>query len=541
MINKIILSNLLLLYSCLSFGRQVDYNDSISNALNRSLQEKEKFLKLKENKIDNIKQLLDVNGLSDIQKFDINDKIGDAYKKYMTDSAVVYVKKNIAIANKLQNDSLLFKSNIDLAWLYSVQGLYIEAEKILNSINPKKLSDNELSDYYEVYSSFLSHYGQSNDQEIFYKESELYRDSLLSILDKESILYKTTLATKYIYDYQGEKGQTILLNLLDQNLENSELALVSYLLGIKYKFEKDTELQKKFFTIAAIADLQNGTRDNAALQELALVYFNEGNINQALLLIEEAINEALESNVRFRAIETSSFYPIINTLNQEKDRMAMNKMKNYLIIISVAGLLLLIGLLHIYKQMKRLSRIRKELSNTNNELKMLNISLNTANLNLKESNYIKEEYIAHFFDICSSYITKLEDYRKNLNKLAMNNKLEDLFKTLKSTTFIDSEKDELYRNFDQIFLSLYPSFVEDFNALLNPDEQMILKPGENLNTELRIFALIRLGITDSLKIAAFLRYSLRTVYNYRTKMRNRSAGSRELFEDKVKEIGSVHI
>ena len=189
-------------------------------------------------------------------------------------------------------------------------------------------------------------------------------------------------------------------------------------------------------------------------------------------------------------------------------------------------------------QMKRLSVIRKQLYRTNQELKKLNQDLQDSYNNLEEANHVKEEYIARFFDQCSEYIEKLENYRKSLNAKAKNNQLDDLFKMIKSTTLVETELEELYQNFDSIFLNIYPSFIQEFNALLLPEEQIVPKAGELLNTELRIFALIRLGITDSIKIANFLRYSLRTVYNYRTKVRNKAAGSREEFEDVVKKIGA---
>jgi len=141
--------------------------------------------------------------------------------------------------------------------------------------------------------------------------------------------------------------------------------------------------------------------------------------------------------------------------------------------------------------------------------------------------------------MCSSYINKLEDYRKSLNKKATKGNREELFKILKSTSIIEDELAELYRNFDTIFLNLYPTFVEEFNDLLINEEQVELKDHEKLNTELRIFALIRLGITDSVKIAAFLRYSLSTIYNYRTKARNKAAVSRDEFEKMVMKIGAI--
>ena len=150
---------------------------------------------------------------------------------------------------------------------------------------------------------------------------------------------------------------------------------------------------------------------------------------------------------------------------------------------------------------------------------------------------IKEEYIAQYMDQCSLYIEKFDAYRKNLNKLISLGKTEELKKTLKSTDMLDDELKLFYRNFDTTFLKLFPTFVADFNRLLTPDGQIILKKEGQLNTELRVFALIRLGITDSVKIAQFLRYSVTTIYNYRVKTRNKAVGNRKELEDKVMEIG----
>jgi DNA-binding CsgD family transcriptional regulator len=196
--------------------------------------------------------------------------------------------------------------------------------------------------------------------------------------------------------------------------------------------------------------------------------------------------------------------------------------------------------------MKRVSKIKKELYDTNLKLaelnkntKYINDQLQKVNSKLFEVNRIKEESIAQFFDICSGYIDKLEDYRKLLYKKAGNKQHEELFNMLKSTTLVDEERGKLYETFDTIFLNLYPSFVEDFNSLLINEEKVVLKPGERLNTELRIFALIRLGITDSIRIAGFLRYSLSTIYNYRTRARNNAVVSRDEFEEMVMNIGSL--
>ena len=168
-----------------------------------------------------------------------------------------------------------------------------------------------------------------------------------------------------------------------------------------------------------------------------------------------------------------------------------------------------------------------------------NASLKEANRSIAENSYLKEEYIGRYMDQCSTYIEKLDAYRRHLGKLAAAGKVQELYKDLKSSKQVEQELKEFYANFDDTFLQLFPTFVEDFNSLLLPDERITPKSGERMSTELRIFALIRLGITDSVKIAQFLRYSVTTIYNYRTRVRNKAAGNRDELETLVARIGRL--
>ena len=219
-------------------------------------------------------------------------------------------------------------------------------------------------------------------------------------------------------------------------------------------------------------------------------------------------------------------------------------MKWTLASISMLSFFLLLAIFYVYKQMKRLAVARKEVIDTNKRLKELNEELHLSMHKLKEANhsiaensYLKEEYIGRYMDQCSVYLEKMDNYRRSLGKIAATGNVEELYKNIKSSKFIEGELKEFYANFDNTFLQMFPTFVEDFNALLTNDEQISLKAGERMNTELRIFALIRLGITDSVKIAQFLRYSVTTIYNYRTKVRNKAAGDRDLLEQEVMTIG----
>ena len=238
-------------------------------------------------------------------------------------------------------------------------------------------------------------------------------------------------------------------------------------------------------------------------------------------------------------IEISNLFPIIDRAYKDKVTKQHNQLTFYLLLTSVLTFLLILTIIYITKQMKRLSKARETLQQVNLQLQELNKQLVNSNDELFEANHIKEEYIGYFLDLCSSYIDKLEDYRRMLNKKAATNKLEELFRILKSKELVETELKELYTNFDTIFLNLYPSFIQQFNELLQPDARFTMKPGELLNVELRIFALIRLGINDSYKIANFLRYSSSTIYNYRSRIKNKSIVPRDEFEKIVMEIGKI--
>ena len=504
--------------------------------LDELLRNKDHYHKKREDAIKKIKDEALRNSTDKDRFFEKNYELFATYKKFQTDSALNYLLKCKNIALSL-SDSIQTMVDLDLVGIHSTIGQYIEARDLLNTISRQTLPKGLLVKYFDTYSSFYSHYGQSNSNSSYYQQSEQYRDSLLLVLDSTSTAYRLSYATKILFSGDRPQAERLLKDLLQQDKDNLEQkAIVSYLLGLIYKREKKVDLQKYYYTISACADMELANKDNASLQDLALTYYELGDVDRAFRLIEKAIDDAMFCNVRYRIIEGTSFYPIINAAYQKQASNQNEKLRQNLYLITLLLFILMIGFIIIYKQFSRLDKIKRELSATNAQLIDLNEQINKSNVDLSEANHIKEEYIAQFFDMCSAYIEKIDSIRKVLLKKASNNQIPALIDDLKSTTIVEQEVSELYHNFDSIFLNLYPSFVEDFNSLLKSDERIYPKKGELLNTELRIFALIRLGIDDSVKIASFLRYSLRTVYNYRTKVRNKAAASRTEFEDKVKQI-----
>lgn len=531
---QVVLSITLIVYSVCLYAEQ---KDTLSFMLNQAVNSKEHYIAIKEQNILKIKQILTIKDLLPRQKYDINKKLFDEYRKYCADSAIVFVRKNRDIAFQLDDPELIDETAIHLSWLYSTTGSYIEAADLLQNIKRVRLSERLLPAYYETYSAFCSHYGQSNNHQAYYQRSELYRDSLLGILDTSSLQYRIERAAERTFKRHDTKKT--LLNLLDQvSKDNPDRGYIAWLVGYMYQHAGNKELCEKYYIISVINDIEYCIRDNASMQSLALIYFEEGNIALAYRFIHYAIEDALFCNVRYRMSEASTYYPIINAIYQEQERSQMAKLSKSLMAISLLLIILTIGLVFVYRQYQRLSRMRQKLSQTNQKLNELNSKLTFTNSNLQESNLVKEEYIAHFFDVCSAYVDKLETYRRILNKHAKNERIDEMLKMLNSS-IIAQELEELYRKFDIIFLNLYPTFVDDFNAIRPEGEKIILKHGELMNTELRIFALIRLGINDSVKIASFLRYSMSAIYNYRVKARKCCNVDKKTFEDMLMKMGNT--
>ncbi|MDD3910006.1 MAG: DUF6377 domain-containing protein [Proteiniphilum sp.] len=529
--------------------------EQVLKMLYEMMEHKAVFMSEKEERVASIKQMLRMPNMNEMQRYDINLQLFNDYKTYISDSAIHYAKQNVELSESLGDSYRINESKLNLTSLYIVSGLYIEALDILTNINKTELADNLLVNYYDSYKQLYRSYSFNNPiAPVYTVKSSLYRDSLLSVLNKESNHYKIVFAEKLFDENRLAESQQILQELINQSEEeNHEKAVLTYALANIYRKEGDIDKQIAYYAISAICDIKNAIKENASMQALAITLFETGNIEKAYDCIKSSMEDAMFCNARLRTYEISQILPIIDSAYQEKVRNQQSELQLFLVLVSLLSLFLIIAVIYVYRQMKKIARIRKELYQTNlklndlnndlqrtvDQLNRTNRKLSDVNDELSESNEIKETYIGHFLDLCSTYIDKLEKYRNTLNKKAAERKIDELFRMLKSHDMIDQELKELYKLFDNIFLHLYPNFVEEFNSLLLEEEQFNLKPNELLNVELRIFALIRLGITDSSRIANFLHYSVNTIYNYRTRVRNKAAVPRDKFESLVRKIGVI--
>ena len=502
----------------------------------------------KETRITDLKRLL-AEAASDEQRYGFCGRLFDEYRAHNLDSSFVYAQRKEELAHRLNKQDYLDDSAMNIAEVMGTTGMYKEALELLGKIDKKTLPDYLYGYYYHLYRTI---YGLMGDYAVtekakkeYYRMTDLYRDSLLQVNASDSLGHALVMADKCIVHARYDEAIDMLMEYYRKpSLDDHAQAMIAYTISEGYRLKGDKQGQKHYLALSAIADLKSAVKEYVSLRKLASLVYEEGDIDRAYNYLKCSLEDATLCNARLRTLEISQVFPIIDKAYQLKTERQQREMKISLICISLLSVFLLAAIFFVYKQMKKVAAARREVVDTNTLLQELNEELHDSNSQLKEmnhtlseANYIKEEYIGRYMDQCSTYLDKMDLYRRSLNKIAAAGRVEELYKAIKSSQFLDEELKEFYANFDVTFLQLFPNFVEEFNALLT--EPMQPKPGELLNTELRIFALIRLGITDSTKIAQFLRYSVTTIYNYRTRVRNKALGERDEFETKVMQIGKV--
>ena len=522
--------------------------DSLLLKLDQAIKERPIYMEQKELKLVELKRQLH-RQIPDEERFAILGTLLDEYRSFNTDSALHMAEEREQIAIRLGNREYIDNARMNKADVLGMTGMYKEVMDLMRNIHIDRLPVDIHPYYYHIYRTvygLMADYAVTAYEKKLYTElTDKYRDSLL-LVNKDNLLIHTLIQSDQ-YNVRNEYDKAIRLltdYLALQKDYEHDVAICAYTLSESYRLKGDKEKEKEYLIVSAMTDMKTAVREYISLRKLAVLLYQEGDIERAYSYVKICMEDAAACNARLRKLEILEIFPIINDAYQQKTEKQQEQMKWALVSISLLSLFLLLAIFYVYKQMKKVAAARREVIDANKRLKELNDELHLSNAQLKEANhsiaensYLKEEYIGRYMDQCSVYLEKMDNYRRSLGKIAATGNVEELYKTIKSSKFIEGELKEFYTNFDNTFLQLFPTFVEDFNALLADDEQISLKAGERMNTELRIFALIRLGITDSVKIAQFLRYSVTTIYNYRTKVRNKAAGDRDLLEQEVMTIG----
>lgn len=565
-------SGLFILIVCLLFPAYVcadtskhalEENRKLLHSLDSLLEQQDLFVRVKEERIKQLK--MQYSRVKDVKElYAMNRMVYLEYRVYDADSALHYINKNIQLAQQTNNRTWEVVSLLEQSFVLTSSGLLTEALKAVSDIQPEELPQNLRSEYFgrlcTLYSR-LRDYSSENSQlsEHYNNLQKAFRDSVYLTATPDELRYWNCRAWLYLGTPEIEPvKQAFEENKQTLSNDSRKYSIATYNLSAIYRSENNDSKYLENLILSAMADIRSVNGDIGSLQEIAEYLFKHGEIDRAYNYILYCSQKAMLFHNRVRIVKMSHLQNQIYKAYQEQSRTQQKRLQASLIAVSFLFLVLIGAFLFIRKQMRRLKEANLKLDSTNQklsvnmdalstahqrleeanmQLKDLNTQLQEVNDQLRESNYVKEEYIGYVFNICSTYISKLEEFRKNINRKLKVGQIEDVKAITDSSATASNELKEFYQNFDTIFLHLYPDFVGDFNALLLPEERIELKEGELLNTELRIHALIRLGITDSVKIADFLHCSAQTVYNNRLRTRNKSIIPKEDFINAVKKLG----
>lgn len=520
-------------------------------------------MQYREQRLKQINQLkVQARSATGYNKYNLYKEIFDLYSHFQTDSAQVYICKMRQLPAYKTDVVMQATLHIAQAEIMAVSALYAEALNELDKV-PRSLINAEhieLRLYYyrikrTIYGWMCTYYTKASEQHQLWEEKTMnYRDSLLSFETIKNLNRDIVLADKYNALGQPQKAINMLKPYAAQASEATPHPYVCFTLAQAYLLKGNRAKGVYYLTLTAIADLHNATCEYQALPMLAQILFDNGDVERAYSYLLCSMEDASYCKAGLRSIEASNIFPIID--KQYKQREKEQRQRDHVLMYALVALsFVLIGVvLYLRKQMQKLREMRHQQTRNNAELAAANQRMHEANeklqaalqevkntneklqntySQLRMTDKVKEEYIARYLNRCRMYLDQLAEFRSSTLRLIKNRHFEEVANQLKRDLNAKVEQTQFYADFDAAFLTLFPDFVSSFNALLQPEHQLTVKKNGLLNTELRIYALIRLGIHDTTRIAHFLDYSTATVYNYRSKIRNKAICPPEEFEELV--------
>lgn len=501
--------------------------------------------------IDSLKKALD-NTDNDLNvRLNLNQQLFDQYIVFKRDSAFNYALKTKEIAEKLKDKTQLIRANINLANISISAGLYKESLDYLHDIHPTEINDDDIGWlYYGLLGRCYGDMAEYSSMQYFSsKYNILAREARIKALNLagEGSFFKDFLRAFNEYkDRDLNKAEAEFKVLLTISNDGRNIALVNFMLGEIYNDTHRFDLAIEYYAKAAIADVRNSTKESLALIKLSELLFKQKELQIASSIIRKAYNDAIFYGAQQRKLQVGAILPLIEQEILENIERERKRLYIQYIGVVIFSILLICFLAVIYRQFKKIQRARKtiaaghealqkindELHKVNEGIKTRNAQIELMNTRLFEANKINEEYIGFFFTEYDNIFEKFNEFTSNIEKdIDSGDYVKAKYRISKYD--LAKEKDKLLHNFDTAFISLFPSFIDEFNALMKEGDKIQLKDNQILNKELRIFALIRLGIKHNEKIAQILGYSVNSIYAYKTKTRNKSVVENEDFDKKL--------
>lgn len=484
-----------------------------------------------------------------VQIYNLNRRIAKEFISYSMDSTMMYLGECRKIASGLGDRTMMLESDIMIAEEYTLAGYHLEANELLRTIDPGALPESLLYPYYEAQHNLAKELLlYATDPLIVKRQDSLrtcYRNLLFGYVEHGSYEWVRLKIEEAVQSGRTEEAKGLASGLIDMCEKGShEYAIACYL--YQELLDRDAFREEKTLWLirSALTDAMCATKDYASLNELAEELFRDGDIDRAFeYTADYCMPDAIFFGGKLRPWQISQVFPDIGRAYQDKNDRWQRQV-NMLIIAMVSMMAILILLMVIiYLRQQVLVKTRKALSasyieieHQNSDLLEANRKLSDLNSKIMESDKVKQEYIALFLGILSENINKSRQYKNHVLRYIRRGNVKEIESEIESLPPIDDDIIEFYKMFDRTFLNLYPGFVDRFNSLLCEGEAVLPKGDDCLTPELRVFALIKLGISDSSKIASLLHYSANTIYNYRAKIKNKARGDRSAFEDAVRMI-----
>lgn len=481
------------------------------------------------------------------------DSIYHAYSAYRYDSAYAYMQRGLELAQKVNDTYYITLNQINQASILSVRGFYGMAKNKLESLNPDEMPHKQKLYYYFTYAwlyNYLESYAKgSNYAEEFRSQKKHYMNLLILNFNEEDkhSAYYHYLMGEYIYldNPTSKEGLNHYQKALKMSPAKSRIhAMSAYGAARYYKLTGKFDLYEKYLLEASVSDGLCQLKETVALQKLAYYLFkkDENNSKRAAKYIQHTMEDAQFFNNQLRMMEISNILPVIAAANQQAAERSRARILTGFIAVSAALIIIIILAFANNRQKNKLKKNKQEIEEQNkkqiemnSQLSEMNNQLTELNQQLIETNIKRETYLRLFMDISAAYISKLADYRKLVSRKIKANQAADLLKSLNTHKLEEEETQMFYNRFDKAFMELYPGFVTELNKLLLPESQLEVPTTHTLTTEIRIYALMRLGVTDSQEIATLLHYSTQTIYNYKSGMRAKAI-NRDTFESDVNRL-----
>lgn len=530
--------------------------DSLLHCIDEAIDHSAQYVSRKEQRIRQLQQQLS-KAKNLHTEYQLSYRLYEEYTPFVNDSAIIYLKRCIEIARKTGKPSEVGKCQALIAIRCSSTGKFIEALNTLSAIDTTQLDNIAKGTYYmaynHVYGEIIYYRNPITPEAQYGVMAAQYRQKMYAVLPRTSnpVFQYRELDALNAHDNR----EAIRIN--DQWLRHVEkgshpYALVTLYRYLAYKAENDSTRMMYWLAVSVLTDIRNGVMDQGSMWEMANQLMGLNDVDRAYKYISFSSICANRFGSRQRLAQISPLLSVIAKMYKDENDQ-YNRRQNYtLCIISILALMLLIGVFYVSRQRHKLAIARDDLAKTNRQLYELNAQLKSLNEQLSitnsqlsvvnheltDANRVKEEYVGRFMRLCSIYINKIEDLRKRVHKKLKTRQYDELYEMTRPQDFKEKELEEFYTNFDSAFLHLFPHFLDSFNALLRPEERIEQPKKDQLSTPIRIFALIRLGITDSSKIAEFLHYSVNTIYNYRAHIKKGAINDKDSFEEDVRKIGT---